>query len=107
MRIVFNNSNQSLNFETFTRRLSFIEEDENTTEEAEMARDLIMISFVYTPEIGNYLEQLAEDSYITQIDIYDNISNKIFSLNNITYKLQTIQENIYKSGSSINITIQG
>jgi len=56
MRIVFNNSNQSLNFETFTRRLSFIEEDENTIEEAEMARDLIMISFVYTPEIGNYLE---------------------------------------------------
>ena len=106
MRIVFNNSNQSLNFEDFTRRLSFVNQEETMSDE-EITRDLIMINFLYSSEIGNYLEQLAENP-ITQIDIYDNVSNKIFSLNNISYKLQTIQENIYKSGNgNITVTIQG
>jgi hypothetical protein len=102
MRIVFNNSNQSLNFEDFTRRLSFTNQEETISDE-EITRDLIIINLLFSSEIGNYLEQLAENPII-QIDIYDNVSNKIFSLNNISYKLQTIQENIYKSGNG-NITV--
>lgn len=106
MRIVFNNSNQSLNFEDFTRRLSFTNQEETMSEE-EVTRDLIIINLLFSSEIGNYLEQLAENPII-QIDIYDNVSNKIFSLSNISYKLQTIQENIYKSGNgNITVTIQG